>query len=153
LPNDDRGIDAGACFGSCGNVFTCGCLAMDEFSVSAIPAFNCHDTMLSHPRLVLPNSLPSGFVTAIFMNFAFLQCGPGPSHPSDLNTLISGGSLSLCRLLQSSVTSSLMRPNILLNTILSTTLNTCTCRSVKDQDSQPNNTTAMTLCIVIVKLS
>jgi hypothetical protein len=43
LPSNGPGIvDAGACFGY---VFTSRCLAMDAFSVSAIPAFSHHVTI------------------------------------------------------------------------------------------------------------
>ena len=47
---------------------------------------------------------------------------------------------SLCNLLHSPVTSSLLGPNILLNTMLSNTLSFLSSRNVSDQDSQPHKT-------------
>jgi hypothetical protein len=46
LPGDGPGIvDAGACFGYRENVFAARCLAMDDFSGPAIPAFRGHVTI------------------------------------------------------------------------------------------------------------
>jgi len=50
-------------------------------------------------------------------------------------------SSSLCNLLHSPVTSSLLGPNILLNTILSNTLSFLSSRNVNDQVSHPYKTT------------
>ena len=50
-------------------------------------------------------------------------------------------SSSLCNLLQSPVTSSLLGPNILLNTMLSNTLSFLSSRNVNDQVSHPYKTT------------
>jgi hypothetical protein len=50
-------------------------------------------------------------------------------------------SSSLCSLLHSPVTSSLLGPNILLSTLFSNTLSLCSSLSVRDQVSHPYKTT------------
>jgi hypothetical protein len=50
-------------------------------------------------------------------------------------------SSSLCSLLHSPVTSSLLRPNILLSTLFSNTLSLCSSITVTDQVSHPYKTT------------
>ena len=61
-------------------------------------------------------------------------------------------SSSLCSLLHSPVTSSLLGPNILLNTIFSNTLSFLSSRNVKDQVPHPYKTTIMTTNINLVYL-
>ena len=62
-------------------------------------------------------------------------------------------SSSLCNLLHSPVTSSLLRPNILLNTIFSNNLSFLSSRNVSDHVSHPYKTTGkiIVLCILIFK--
>ena len=62
-------------------------------------------------------------------------------------------SSSLCNLLHSLVTSSLLGPNILLNTMFSNTLSFLSSRNVNDQVSHPYKTTGKitVLCILIFK--
>jgi len=54
-------------------------------------------------------------------------------------------SSSLCSLLQTPYTSSLLRPNILLSTLFSNTLSLCPFLSVRDQVSHPYKTTGKTV--------
>jgi len=60
----------------------------------------------------------------------------------------------VCRFLHSLVTSSLLGPKILLNTLLSDTLSLCPSLNVSDQISHPYKTTVRTivLCILILIL-
>ena len=57
---------------------------------------------------------------------------------------------SLCNLLQSPVTSSLLGPNILLNTIFSNTLSLLSSRNVSDQVSQPYKTAGKIIVLYIL---
>jgi hypothetical protein len=59
-------------------------------------------------------------------------------------------SSSLCNLLHSSVTSSLLGPNILLNTIFSNTLSFLSSRNVRDQVSHPYKTTGKIIVLYIL---
>ena len=63
-------------------------------------------------------------------------------------------SSSLCNFLHSLVTSSLLGPNILLNTLFSNTFSPCSSLNVSDQVSYPHKTTGkiMDLYILIFKL-
>ena len=61
-------------------------------------------------------------------------------------------SSSLCSLLHSRVTSSLLRPNILLNTMFSNTLSFLSSRNVSDQVSHPNKTTGKIIVLHILIL-
>jgi len=58
-------------------------------------------------------------------------------------------SSSLCNLLHSPVTSSLLGPNILLNTIFSNTLSFLSSRNVNDQVSHPYKTTGNIVILYI----
>ena len=62
-------------------------------------------------------------------------------------------SSSLCNLLYSPVTSSLLGPNILLNTIFSNTLSFLSSRSVNDQVSHPYKTTGKITVLYILILN
>ena len=59
-------------------------------------------------------------------------------------------SSSLCNILHSPVTSSLLDPNILLNTIFSNTLSFLSSRDVSDQVSLPHKTTGKILVLYIL---
>jgi len=102
----------------------------------------------SHLRLGLPSGLfPSGFFTkrTVFISLVPHTCYmPHPYHASlfdDSNKILWGEQIissSLCSLLHSPVASSLLSPNILLNTLLS---NSHSLRSsLNDQVSHPYKT-------------
>jgi len=59
-------------------------------------------------------------------------------------------SSSLCSLLYSSVTSPLLGPNILLNTMFSNTLNFLSSRNINDQTSHPYKTTGKIIILYIL---
>ena len=59
-------------------------------------------------------------------------------------------SSSLCNLLHSPVTSSLLGPNILLNTMFSNTLSLLSSRNVSDQVSHPHKTTGKIIVLYIL---
>ena len=59
-------------------------------------------------------------------------------------------SSSLCNFLHSSVTPSLLGPNILLNTLFSKTLSLCSSLNVSDQVSHPYKTTGKILVLYIL---
>ena len=59
-------------------------------------------------------------------------------------------SSSLCHLVQSPFTSSLLRPNILLNTLFQNTLSFLSSHSVNDQVSHPHKTTGRTILLYIL---
>ena len=110
-----------------------------------------------HLNIVLPSRpwppkslFPSGFPTKTL--YAFLDCSiraTCPAHLSrlDLRILFMLGekynacSSALCNFLHSSVISSFLDPNIFLSTLFSNTLNLCTSLKVREQVSQPYNTT------------
>ena len=104
----------------------------------------------SHLRLCLPSALfSSGFSTKIF--YAALLSTTRATCPSHLILLdlisrtILGEqyrslSSSLCSFLHSPVTSTLLRPNILLNTLFSNTLSLRSSLNVSDQVSHPYKT-------------
>src|SRR5215510_4703773 len=56
----------------------------------------------------------------------------------------------LCNVLHSPVTSSLLGPNTLLNTLFSNTLSLCSCLSVSDQVSHPYKTTGRIIVLYIL---
>jgi len=102
-----------------------------------------------HQRLSIPRGLiPSGFPIKNFYEFplTFMRA-TRPVHLIllDFITVISGEehklwSTSLCCLLQSPTTSSLLGPNILLIILFSNTLNLCSCLCVTYLASQPYKT-------------
>jgi len=59
-------------------------------------------------------------------------------------------SSSLCSLIHSPTTSSLLGPNILLSNLFSNTLNLCFLLSVRDQVSHPYKTSKITVVYVLI---
>ena len=117
----------------------------------------------SHLRLGLPSGLfPSGFpIKTQYTSFLspIRATRPAPLILLDFITREIMGeeyrslSSSLCSFLHSSVTSSLLGPNILLNTLFSDTLSLRSSLSVSDHVSHPHKTTGKitVLYIIIVK--
>ena len=115
----------------------------------------------SHLRLVLP----SGPTCSSFSQQNPVRTSPFPhtyhmSRPSILLYLVTrivfgaeetSLSSSLCGILHSPVTFSLLEPNILLSTLFSDTLSLCSSLDVTDQDSHPYKTTGniTVMCILI----
>ena len=105
----------------------------------------------THLRLGLPNGLiPSGFPTkTLHTSFSSLICATSPAHlilldfitRTMLGEQYKSFSSSLCSLLHSPVTSSLLDANILLNTMFSDILSFLSSRNVNDQISHPYKTT------------
>ena len=105
----------------------------------------------SNLSLGLPSSLfPSGFPTKILYS---LSCPPHSLHapPFSFFSILSPeqywvrstdhSSSSLCSILHSPVTSSLLGPNILLSTLFSNILSLRSYLNISDQVSHPNKTT------------
>src|SRR5215510_1501782 len=134
--------------------------------VPTTPPTSCRSILIlsSHLRLGLPSGLfPSGFPTNTL-------CTPLSSHIHatytshlillDLTTCTILGEQyrsfisSLCNFLQSPVTSSLLGPNTLLNTLFSNALSVCSSLNVSDQVSHPYKTTVriIVLHILIFKI-
>ena len=114
----------------------------------------------THLRLVLPSGLfPSGFPTKTlytplsspihttcpvhFILLDFITC-------TILGEEYISFSSSLCNLLHSPVTLSLLGPNILLNTTFSNTLSSLSSRDVSDQASHPYKTTGEIIVLYIL---
>ena len=100
----------------------------------------------THLHLGLPSGLfPSGFPIKTLYTPSPHPYAPHAQPISFARTILGeeykSFSSSLCSLLHSPVTSSLLGPNILLNAIFSNTLSFLSSRSVSDQVSHPYKTT------------
>ena len=119
--------------------------------------------IFTHLRLGLPSSSfppvspPRPYTPPLLIHTRHV---PSPSHssrfyhPHNIGWGVQTINSSLCNLLHSPVTSSLLGPNILLNTIFSNTLSFLSSRNVSDQVSHPYKTTGkiIVLYILIFKL-
>ena len=135
---------------------------LSQFDPVHIPtshSMKIHLNIIPHLSLGLPSSLfPSGFPTkTLYPPLLSPIRATCPAHLIilDLITRTTMGeqyrslSSSLCSSLHSPVTSSLLGPNILLNTLLSSTLNLHSSLNVSDQVSHPYKTTDKIIVLYI----
>ena len=117
-----------------------------------------------HPNIIHPStprppqwSLSLGFPHQDLINPPLLthtRHMPSPSHssrfyhPHNIGWGVQIIKSSLCNLLHSPVTSSLLGPNILLNTMFSDTLSFLSSRNVSDQVSHPYKTTGKIIVLL-----
>ena len=114
----------------------------------------------THQRLGLPSGLfPSGFPTkALYTTLSSPIRSTCPAHlillhfitRTILGELYISFSSSLCNLLHSPVISSLLGPNIFLNTMPSNTLSFLSSLNVRDQVSHPCKTTGKIIVLYII---
>ena len=114
----------------------------------------------SHIHLGLPSGLfPSGFLpTTLYASLLSPICITCSTHLTHLNLItqtLSGEkyislSSSSSSFLHSPVTSTLLGPNILLNTLFSNTLSLCSSLNVSDQVSHPYKTTGKITVLYIL---
>ena len=115
----------------------------------------------THLRLGLPSGLfPSGFpIKTLYTPLSSPIRATCPTHLILLDFITrtilgeeyKSFSSSLCILLHSPVTSSLLGPNILLNTMFSNTFSFLSSRNVNDQVSHPYKTTGKIIVLYILK--
>ena len=116
--------------------------------------------LTSHLRLGLPRGLfPSGFpAKTLYTPLLVTIRATCPTHlilfhfitRTILSEEYRSWSSSLCSFLHSPVTSSLLRPNILLSTLFSNSLSLCSTRNLRDQVSHPYKTTGKIIVLYIL---
>ena len=116
--------------------------------------------LYTHLSLCLPSGLfPSGFPTeTLYTTLSSPIRATCPTHLIHLHFITrtilgeqyKSFSSSLCNLHHSPVTSSLLGPNILLNTMFSNTLSILSSRNVSDQVSHPYKTTGKIIFLYIL---
>ena len=105
----------------------------------------------THLRLGLPSGLfPSGFPTKTLHTPSPHPYAPHAQPISKLGEEYKPFSSSLCNLLHSLVTSSLLGPNIILNTMFSDTLSFLSSRNISDQVSHPYKTGKIIVLYILI---